>query len=256
MHKFRKLMNAADKGGPGSPPADLATVLARLTEAMAGIQTTMSGMPAMITEAASKAVNGALTKRERAAAEAAAKASAAKPAESENDDDEEEEPAVTGKPPAPGQAQPLQDPAAAKALREAKKARTELDRMKKLLEEKDAAAAKERKAIEEREDRAALQAALSSKVRPELLESAVALLVGRLHRPDGATAAAWREGDDEMGLEEGISKWLATPGGKAHLPPVDGKGSGGKTTQAVDKNGQRVYTDADLGRGLMTFGQG
>lgn len=249
-----KLMNAADSGGPGAAPADLASVLAGMAKTLEGIQATMASLPATITESASKAVNGALTKRDRAAAEAAAKAQANKPTEGDGDEGDDEDPTAgaAGKQ-APGH--PPQDPAAAKALREAKKARAELDRMRKQLEDQAAAAAAERKAIESREDRAALQAVLATRVRPELLESAVALHTGRLHRPDGATAAVWRDGDDEMDLDAGVAKWLSTPAGKAHLPPVDTKGSGAKTG-SVDKHGQRVYSDADLGRGLMGLGQG
>lgn len=255
MFKFRKLMNAADKGGPGAAP-DLATVLAELSKAVIDIKTTLTAMPSQITEATSKATHAALTRRDRAAAEAAAKAAANKPAADDPDEDDEDDPAVA-KPPAPNQPQPVQqDPAAAKALREAKRARAELDKMKAQLAEQEAATAKERREIQAREDRAALQAALGTKVRPELLDSAVALLSGRLARPEGAAAAVWREGDDELSLDEGVSKWLATPGGKAHLPPAAGSGSGGKDRgPQLDGKGQRVYTDADLGRGLMDIGR-
>lgn len=252
MYKLTKFMNTADRGGAGGTGGqDLSSVLAGLAETVKALAAKVDGMPAAMTEAASKAVNGALTKRERAAKEAAE--AAAKKAEEAGDEVDEEEAIATAAKPASGQPASAGagavDPLVARAQREAKRAIEQVKKLQEQMAAKEAQAAKERADLQAREDRTALHAALAPKVRPELLDTAVAYLSSRLARPEGATAAVWREGDDELTMAEGIDRWLSTPSGKAHLPPVQGQGAGGKAGQ-VDKNGQKVFTDGDLG-GLL-----
>lgn len=261
----RILLNQAggDKpgGGGGGAPVD---PNAAMLEMLSKLQSTLADLPKSMEAAANKAVHGAFAKQKKGEPP---------PKEPKDDDDDPDDldvdaaaaaagagAAGAGKEKPSGGGAPAPDSAAARELRRVTR------KLKQLEDDRTAekAQASARKLAAERaEDRAALAAVLGGKVKPELLDAAVALhfdAKGRVKREreteeeDGRRV--WVDGDDSTTIEDGVAKWLSSPEGKAYVPPLVGGGSGNRGGQgAVGADGKRVYSDADLGAALFGGGK-
>lgn len=240
------LLNTADKGGPGAAPGAPADATAQIAAALAALNATMADLPKQIEAAANKAVHGAFAKQ-RKDSPPPATPPAGKPASGDDEDDDLDD----EQPPAAGQPAKGAAPGDAKLARKLKQIERERAAEKAEREKEKAEAAAKAIEMQRKEDRTALTAALTGKVRPELLEAAVALHFDSKKRvvrdEDDAEKRVWRDGDDVMTLEEGVSKWLGSSEGKAYVPAADVKGSGNKGgSAAVGADGKRVFSDADL----------
>ena len=247
------LLNTADKGGPGAAPGAPADATAQIAAALAALNATMADLPKQIEAAANKAVHGAFAKQKK---EAPPPPPATAPKGDDDDDDDDiEADGAAGQPAKGGAPAAGIDPKIARKLKALEK--RDKEREAERAAEKAEAAAKALE-LQRREDRAALAAALTGKVRPELLEAAVALHFDSKKRvardEDDAERRIWRDGDDVLSLEEGVSKWLGSSEGKAYVPAAEVKGSGNKGgSAAVGSDGKRIVTDADIGA-LVTGG--